>query len=149
MKDAIYSVALIAASLVSVLAPAGANPQTDCQTARAIKLGETATCTGLLVPSSDIRSLLAEVETLTAKIVETEGALELARLEMSRKAVDLRVCEDRVIAIRNTLTACESAKAPPVVECPERWGGWSWIAASAGLAIGGLGGWGIGRATCP
>jgi hypothetical protein len=140
---------LVFIAIFTAFAPADASSPTDCATARVLRAGDTAACTGLLVPSSDIRSLLAEVEALNARLIEVESGRDIATLNAEKFAADLRVCEDRVVVVRNTLHACEASKAPPIVECPTPWGGWPWLAAGVGFAAGGFGGWGVGRATCP
>jgi len=126
-----------------------APPSDACMHARTLRAGAVSPCTGLLVPSSDIRSLMIEVEELNARVIELQGELEVAKIQKDRDAVDLQACEDKTVVIRNTLHACEATKAPAPLSCPQSFGGWPWIALTAGVVVGGVGGWGVGRATCP
>jgi hypothetical protein len=122
---------------------------TDCTTARAVRPGDTVACSGLLVPSSDVRTLLEENAALGERVVELQAAAEMARIELARARIDLEAAERRLVVYRNTLAACESSVAPPPTMCPQPWGGWPWVAAGVGAVVGGFGGYGVGRATCP
>lgn len=140
---------LIFVLLLVLAQPAFGQQQEKCTSARTVAVGDVVGCVGILVPAGDIRSMLAEIEALNARVEELRNTLEIARLNAEKGAIDLKTCEDTKTVIRNTLFACETAKAPSIVECPKSWGGWPWLALGAGVVAGGVGGWGIGRATCP